>query len=86
MKLSNASQTTHQFIRNQFTREQLRTLARIHNVPRGRNKMDTIANLLKADKLSVNITVIPDPEAVKASLQAPDQIASWLLNALALPQ
>lgn len=30
-----------------FTREQLRNLARSNGIPRGRNKIDTVKNLLK---------------------------------------
>ena len=40
-----------------MSREELRNLARQHNVPRGRNKNDTFNNLLKANILKTSIVI-----------------------------
>ena len=40
------------------TREELRQLARWHNVKRGRNTMDTLSNLLKAGIVELRTEIV----------------------------
>jgi len=47
-----------------LTREQLREIAREHNIPVGRNKSDTIVNIITSGKnsltkIGLNITIEP---------------------------
>ena len=43
----------YKILNNVFTREELRTFAREHFIPRGQNKADTIKNIINTD---------PEPE------------------------
>lgn len=48
-------------ILSSFTRDQLRTIAKHTNIPRGRNKQDTVNNLILYNEMV-------DPEKVKVTL------------------
>ena len=45
------------FILSSFTRDQLRMIARKHKIPRGRNKKDTIDNLVTHARLGIGTIV-----------------------------
>lgn len=47
-----------------YTRDQLRTLARLAGVKRGRNKEDTLKNLLKSGKIDISVKFVVSADGV----------------------